>query len=100
MNQKKLSTIFAEIQQWKMTAIAVTASGEIVSVIGYDGTLKELPRAEEIWSLHPHTFIRHLSRGQVRSAAELGQIVSEMIPFATSQSGFGAPKPRAASQAV
>jgi len=78
MNQQHWSAVFAEIQKWKMTAIAVTASGEIVSAIGYDGTLRELPRAEEIWALHPDASIRHLSRSQVRSVAELLEIVRGM----------------------
>jgi hypothetical protein len=78
MEHQNFSTIFAEIQRWKMTAIAVTPSGQIVSAIGYDGTLKELPRAEDILTLHPNAFIRHLGRNQVRSAAELAEIVREM----------------------
>jgi len=78
MEYQSLSTVFAEIQRWKMTAIAVAPDGHIVSAIGYDGTLKELPRAEDILSLHPNASIRHLGRTQVRSAAELGEIVREM----------------------
>lgn len=78
MEYQSLSTVFAEIQRWKMTAIAVAPDGKIVSAIGYDGTLKELPRAEDILSLHPNAFIRHLGRTQVRSAAELAEIVREM----------------------
>ncbi len=78
MEYQTLSTVFAEIQRWKMTAIAVAPDGKIVSAIGYDGTLKELPRTEDILSLHPNVFIRHLGRTQVRSAAELAEIVREM----------------------
>lgn len=78
MKSQNLSTVFAEMQRWKMTAIAVAPNGHIVSAIGYDGTLKELPRAEDILSLHPHAFLRYLGRNQVRSAAELAEIVKEM----------------------
>jgi hypothetical protein len=85
INQQNLYTVFAEMQKWKMTAIAVAASGEIVSAIGYNGTLNELPRAEDIWTLHPNTTIRHLSRGQVRSVAELGEIVREIVAAAEKQ---------------
>jgi hypothetical protein len=79
MESENFSAVFAEMQRWKMTAIAVAPSGKIVSAIGYDGTLKELPRAEDILSLHPQALVRHLGRNQVRSAAELAEIVKEMV---------------------
>lgn len=79
MNPSNLSTVFSEIQRWKMAAIAVSESGEIVLAIGYDGTLKELPRVEEIWMLRPNTWVKHLSRSQVRSEAELAEIVRGMV---------------------
>jgi hypothetical protein len=85
MKQDNFARAFAEIQRSKMTAIAVAASGEIVTAIGYDGSLKELPRAEEILTQHPNTFIRYLYRGQVNSPAELEEVVRQMILPAASE---------------
>ena len=78
MDQQKISAVYAEMQKWKMMAIVVAPGGEIVSAIGYDGTLKGLPRAEDLAALHPNAFIRYLGCGQVRSAQELEDIVKDL----------------------
>jgi len=70
---------FLEIQKHRMSAIAVTQSGEIVLAIGYNGTLKELPRVEELLALCPNTLILYFSRSQVQSVAELRERVREKV---------------------
>jgi len=82
MNQEKLSRVFAEIQRWRMTALAVSADGEIISAIGYDGSLKDLPRTEEILAAHPDAVIKHIGRSQVRSASDLVELVRGLVPTA------------------